>query len=391
MAAQDRTTDELDVYWYINAPDGRRPWAPDGSRPVDLAYFRQLAGAVDHLGFTGALLATGAHEPWILATTLAATTERMRFLVALHPPLISPVLAAKLTATLDQFSRGRVLLNIVNGDSAQMRAYGSPLSHDDRYAYTDEWIPAWRAAITGEELDLDGRFVSAHGRVLRLDPVQQPHPPLWFGGSSPAALETAARHVDVHLSWGEPPAQTAQKIAQLRELAGAHGRELRFGIRLYVIVRDTDEEAWAQADWLMAGMDDDAIERIQAASARSESVGQQRINALRASSPHGKPRHARELEVHPGLWAGLSLVRSGPGTAIVGSPETVLRTIDEYREAGISAFILSGIPLLEEAYRFGESVLPHLTVARHAGSGPQPADHAAFTWANRAVIAGSAH
>lgn len=378
-------SDELDVYWYINAPDGRRPWAPDGSRPVDLAYFRQLAGAVDHLGYTGALLATGAHEPWILATALAAATERMRFLVAVHPPLISPVLAAKLTATLDEFSRGRAMLNIVNGTSEQLLAYGSDLDHDDRYAYTDEWLPVWKAAIAGSELDVHGRFITARGRALRLAPVQRPHPPLWFGGSSPAALRTAARHVDLHLSWGEPPPQTAEKIAGLRELAAAEGRELRFGIRLYLIVRDTDEQAWAEANWLMAGMDEDAIGRMHAATAGSESVGQQRINALRTSNGSGKPGHARDLEVYPSLWAGLSLVRSGPGTAIVGSPETVLRTIQEYRDAGISAFIFSGIPLLEEAYRVAETVLPELPVRQASAPVAQRSDHAAFTWANRTI------
>jgi alkanesulfonate monooxygenase len=379
-------SDELDVFWYINAPDGRRPWAPDGSRPVDLPYFRQLAGAVDHLGYSGALLATGAHEPWILATALAATTERMRFLVAVHPPLISPVLAAKLTATLDEFSRGRAMLNIVNGSSEQLLAYGSDLDHDARYAYTDEWLPAWKAALAGEDLDIDGEYIKVHGRALRLSPVQRPHPPLWFGGSSPAALETAARHVDLHLSWGEPPPQTAEKIGALRELAAAEGRDdLRFGIRLYLIVRDTDEQAWAEADWLMAGMDDDVVRRMHAATAGSESVGQQRINALRQGNGAGKPRHARDLEVYPSLWAGIGLVRPGPGTAIVGSPETVLRTIQEYREAGISAFIFSGIPLLEEAYRVAESILPELPVRRDPVVAQQ-SDHAAFTWANRTIV-----
>lgn len=368
----------VEVLWYITGPDGRQPWSPRGSRRIDLPYLRQIAGAVDQLGYTGALLATGAHDTWVLGSALIPATDRMRFLVAVHPPLISPVLAAKMATTFDQFSNGRLILNIVNGATQQLRGFGSTLDHDERYAHTDEWIPVWRAAAAGEPLDFEGEHITAQGPPLPLPPVQRPTPPLWFGGSSPAALRTAAKHIDTYLSWGEPPPQTTEKIAELRALAAEYGRTLRFGIRLYLLVRDTDEEAWAEANRLLRSMDDDVVERTQGLLRGTDSVGQQRMAAL-----HGGrvPDDARELEVYPGLWAGLGLVRPGPGTAIVGSPETVLARIQEYRDAGITTFIVSGIPLLEEAYRVAETILPHLPVTY--GSAPAAADDvdtSAFAW-----------
>ncbi|MGG3888003.1 LLM class flavin-dependent oxidoreductase [Metabacillus fastidiosus] len=370
--------DGVEVFWYLTAPDGRNPWSPDGARKIDLPYLRQVASAVDQLGYTGALLATGPHDTWVLGSSLITSTERMRFLIAVHPPLISPVLAAKMTQTFDEFSNGRVLLNIINGNTAQMRAYGSTLEHDERYAYTDEWIKVWQKAVAGESLDFHGKYITAEGKALELKSVQKPTPPLWFGGSSPAALTTAANHIDTYLSWGEPPAQVAEKIKELSELAAKQGRTLKYGIRLYLIVRDTDEEAWAEANRLLSTMDEASVGRMQALLRNSDSVGQQRILDFH----NGRiPKDARELEIYPDLWAGLGLVRPGPGTAIVGSPETVLARIQEYRDAGISTFIVSGIPLLEEAYRVAEQILPHLPVTYDSGAAEENSvEDNVFTW-----------
>lgn len=372
--------DGVEVFWYLTAPDGRNPWSPSGARKIDLPYLRQIASAVDHLGFSGSLLATGPHDTWVLGSSLITSTERMRFLIAVHPPLISPVLAAKMTQTFDEFSQGRVLLNIINGSTSQMRAYGSTLDHDERYAYTDEWITVWRKAMAGESLDFHGKYITAEGRALQPKTVQPPTPPLWFGGSSQAAHETAAKHIDTYLSWGEPPSLVAEKIKELSEIASKHGRKLRYGIRLYLIVRNTDEEAWGEANRLLSTMDEATVGHAQALLRGSDSVGQQRMLGLH----NGRiPEDARELEIYPNLWAGLSLVRPGPGTAIVGSPETVLARIQEYRDAGISTFIFSGIPLLEEAYRVAELILPHLPVTYDLGV----AEHeevereAVYTWA----------
>jgi alkanesulfonate monooxygenase len=371
-----RPKDAIEVLWYLTGPDGHYPWRPDGSRALDWSYLRQIAGAVDHLGYSGALFATGVHDTWVLASTLARETERMRFLIAVHPPLISPVLAAKMAATFDQFSGGRTILNIVSGDANTLKSNGVPLDHSDRYAYTSEWVKVWRRVLQGETVDFDGRYLKVEGGRVVLPPVQRPTPPLWFGGASPEALESAAENIDTYLSWGEPPAATAERIKQLKQLAAKHGREdkLRFGIRLYIITRETDEAAWAATRDLMEHMDPESVGRIQRMFGGSDSVGQQRMTALHGGNV---PGDVRDLEIHPNLWAGLGLVRPGPGTAIVGSPETVLETIRQYRDAGIETFIVSGFPLLEEAYRIAETILPHLPVVHDLNKQADPADHAA--------------
>jgi alkanesulfonate monooxygenase len=357
----------MDVLWYLTGPDGRYPWREDGARPLDYAYFQQVARAVDHLGFTGALLATGAHDAWVLGASLISYTERFQFLVAVHPPLVSPTLLAKMTATFDQFSRGRVRLNIVNGDTKLLAGYGVHLDHDERYHYTDEYLTVFKRLMSGETVDFVGKYLDIRGGAIPLPPVQRPWPPLWFGGSSAAALDVAAKHIDTYLTWGETPPAAKRKISQLRERASEHGREdLKFGVRLYIVVRDTEEEAWRAAQDLYDHMDDATIARTQAGTSGTDSVGQQRMSAL-----HGgrKPADLRELEIYPNLWSGIGLVRNGPGTAIVGNPEQVVARIHDYQEAGVDTFIVSGMPLLEEAYRVGELVLPHLPVSRGAMPG----------------------
>jgi alkanesulfonate monooxygenase len=362
----------MNVLWYMCAPDGAYPWQPEGSRKVDLGYYKQLAQAYDHLGFTGALFATGAHDVWVLASALLSSTERMKLLVAIHPGLVAPTLLAKMAATLQEFSRGRLLINIVSGDAKMLGAYGMTMPHDERYDMADEYLQIWHRLFAGETVTHQGRYFKTDGARLAL-PVGETiaPPPLWFGGSSDKALDVAARHVDTYLSWGETPEQIKEKVDAVKARADRYGRKLEYGIRLYVIVRDTDAKAWEAAAGLYDRMDDTAIAANQRFVGRSDSVGQQRMTAM-----HGglKPTNLRDLEVAPDLWAGIGLVRPGPGTAIVGSPDTVIRTLEAYRKAGVETFILSGMPLLEEAYRFGETVLPRLDVSREVSQARQ------FTW-----------
>jgi len=352
----------MNVLWYMCAPDGAYPWTPQGSRRVDYGYYRQLALAYDQLGYTGALFATGAHDVWVLASALLPLTERFKFLIAIHPGLVPVTLLAKMAASLQEFSRGRVMINVVSGNAKMLEAYGMYMPHDERYLMADEYLTVWHRLMAGESVTYEGRYCSVVGAKLAL-PVggSIKPPPLWFGGSSDPAIALAAKHVDVYLSWGETPAQMAAKVEQVKRTAGALGRELTYGVRLYVIVRETDEEAWAAAQWMYDRMDAAAIAGNQRFVSNTDSVGQQRMSAM-----HGgvKPADLRALEIAPHLWSGIGLVRPGPGTAIVGSPDTVVRVIEDYQRAGIETFILSGMPLLEEAYRFGELVLPRLPVER---------------------------
>ncbi|WP_409472472.1 LLM class flavin-dependent oxidoreductase [Streptomyces sp. HC307] len=323
-------------------------------RPPTVAYLTQIARAAEDLGFVGALTPTGAwcEDAWLTTAMVSQNTERLKFLVAFRPGLLSPTLAAQMASTFQRQTGGRLLLNVVTGgESREQRAYGDFLDKDARYRRTGEFLQVVRELWQGRTVDLQGEHLRVEDATLARLP--DPVPEVYFGGSSPLAGEVAARHADVYLTWGEPPAAVAEKIAWIRALADKEGRTIRFGIRLHVITRDTAEQAWAEARRLLDGFDTETVRSVQAGLARSESEGQRRMLAL-----HGGSRD--DLEIHPNLWAGIGLVRGGAGTALVGSHDEVAERIAEYHRLGIDEFVLSGYPHLEEAYWFGEGVLPRL-------------------------------
>jgi len=262
-----------------------------------------------------------------------------------------------MAATLDRLSQGRLLINVVTGgDPVENKGDGIFLSHSERYAVTREFLLVFNDLLAGKVVNFRGNHITIEDGRLLFPPVQQPHPALYFGGSSDAGIEVAAQTVDKYLTWGEPPAQVAEKIAAVRAAAAKQGRQLSFGIRLHVIVRETVAEAWNAADDLIRHVSDETIAAAQKTFARMDSIGQRRMAEL-----HSGQRD--NLEVSPNLWAGVGLVRGGAGTALVGDPPTVAARIQEYREVGIDTFILSGYPHLEEAYRFAELVFPLLPLA----------------------------
>ena len=329
----------------------------EGQREASLDYLTQIAHAADSLGYDGVLTPTGAHceDAWIVTAALMAQTQRLKFLVAFRPGLVEPVLAAHMASTFQHLSQGRLLLNVVSGGSdAEQRAYGDWLSHDERYERAGEFLDIVRESWTGQELGYTGKHYRVAGAALRqpLTPV----PRVYFGGSSDPALQLAARHADVYLSWGEPVAQAAEKIDQVRKLAADTGREVSFGLRIHVITRDTAKQAWEAADALIAALSDEEIALGQQRLRSVESVGQRRMLDL-----HNGSRD--KLLVAPNLWAGVGLIRGGAGTALVGSHDEVAERIAEYHDAGFDEFILSGYPHLEEAYSFGEGVIPLLTTS----------------------------
>ncbi|MFD0004105.1 LLM class flavin-dependent oxidoreductase [Streptomyces sp. NPDC127178] len=338
----------------VGGGHGTPATASGRDRPPTVAYLSQIARAAEDLGFVGALTPTGAwcEDAWLTTAMVSQHTERLKFLVAFRPGFVSPTLAAQMAATFQRQSGGRLLLNVVTGgENHEQRAYGDFLDKDDRYRRTGEFLQIVRELWEGKTVDLVGEHLQVED--ARLARVPDPVPEVYFGGSSPIAGEIAARHVDVYLTWGEPPAAVAEKIAWIRALAEKEGRSVRFGIRLHVITRDTAEQAWAEAGRLLAGFDTETVRAVQAGLARSESEGQRRMLALHGGSSDG-------LEIYPNLWAGIGLVRGGAGTALVGSHDEVAERIAEYHRLGIDEFVLSGYPHLEEAYAFGEGVLPRL-------------------------------
>ncbi|QEW32320.1 alkanesulfonate monooxygenase, FMNH(2)-dependent [Erwinia billingiae] len=359
----DAAQDNLKVFWFLPTHgDGRYLGTTEGGRAVDLPYLQQVALAADNLGYYGVLIPTGksCEDSWLVASALAPITKRLRYLVAVRPGLQPPSLAARMAATLDRLSEGRLLINVVTGgDPVENKGDGIFLSHAERYQVTREFLDVYSRLLKGEKVDYHGEHIRVEGAEVLFPPVQEDGPPLFFGGSSEEALEVAANQIDTYLTWGEPVEQVAEKIAVVRQRAEERGRTLDYGIRLHVIVRETEEEAWAAADKLIAHLDDDTIAAAQKIFSRMDSTGQARMSALHGGSKDG-------LRIAPNLWAGVGLVRGGAGTALVGSPQQVADRIREYQALGIKNFIFSGYPHLEEAHRFAELVMPLLPLASNA-------------------------
>ena len=357
-ALPQRSAVPLSLHWFLpTAGDSRDvvgfgPTA--GRRPASLDYLAQVARAAEHVGFDAVLTPTGTwcEDAWVTTAALLPETTRLRFLVAFRPGSVSPTLAAQQAVTFQRLSGGRLLLNVVTGGSSEeQRRFGDFLDKDARYARTAEFLQIVRGAWSGTPLDHAGDHYRVEGATVSAPP--DPQPPIFFGGSSDAGKQVAALHADTWLMWGEPPAVAAEQVREVRALAAAAGREISFGIRLHVITRDRAEDAWAVTDRLLDAMPPEVVAAAQQHLAYAESVGQRRMAAL-----HGGRRD--DLVVAPNLWAGFGLVRSGAGTALVGSHDEVAARIAEYHEAGFDHVILSGQPHLEEAYWFGEGVIPRL-------------------------------
>jgi alkanesulfonate monooxygenase len=324
-------------------------------RPADIPYLSQIVRASEYLGFEAVLVPTGTwnEESWTTTTALTQHTRDLDYLIAIRPGLVSPTLQAQMAAAFQKVSGNRLRINVViGGEDADQRRFGDHAGKEERYARAAEYLHILKHLWTGEPLTFEG----AHFHVVDAHmPAITAVPEIYLGGSSDAAIDVAAEHADVYLTWGEPPAQAAEKISRVRARAAESGRELRYGIRHHVITRPTSDEAWAVADELVSGMDPDLIARRRDAFRNSGSEGQRRQQAL----TNGGTRR-EDLEIYPGLWAGAGLVRGGAGTALVGSFDEVTALIADYHAHGFSEFVLSGYPHLEEAYWFAEGVRPKL-------------------------------
>jgi alkanesulfonate monooxygenase len=352
----------LTVHWYLpTSGDGRTivggqqsPEVARAERPAELAYLTDVARAADRLGFDSVLTPVGTwcEDPWVTTAALIAQTKRLKFIVALRPDAIAPTLAAQMAATFSNLSGGRLALNLVTGsDETEQHRFGDWADHDARYRRAAEFLTVLRGAWSGIPFDFAGEFYRVAGATVGRAPF--PPPSVYVGGASDAALDVAAAHADVHVSWAEPPAVLAERVVAASARAAAQGRKLAHAVRVHVIARETAREAWAQADALLAGMTDKAIEIARGQQAATTSVGQRRMAALHAGSRDN-------LEVAPNLWAGFGLVRRHAGTALVGSYDEVVDRLAEYDELGVGQVILSGQPHLEEAHYVAEGVLPRL-------------------------------
>ena len=331
-----------DDYEFLGVPDPRLQSSWEHCRDIVLQ--------AESGGFDNILLPSGyalGIDTTAFAAAIAPMLKRLALLMAVRIGESWPPQLARQIATIDQMLGGRLRINIISSEMP-----GETLSSAARYARTAEAMTILRTLLSGDPLDHRGEFWK-----LRLDPprvatVSGKAPPFYFGGLSPDARETAAQGCDVYLMWPDTREAVAATIADLRERAARHGRRLRFGYRVHVVVRETETEARAAADRLLSRLNLAQGAAIRAKSLDSASVGVRAQAELRERSRGGY--------VEDNLWTGIGQARSGCGAAIVGDPDQVLAKLNGYRAMGIEAFILSGYPHAAEADLFARHVLPRL-------------------------------
>ncbi|MED4599784.1 LLM class flavin-dependent oxidoreductase [Paenibacillus validus] len=330
--------------------DGERIGLKKPEREPNLNYIVEVARASERAGFDGILIPVGTPflDSWMVGSAVVHHTSTIRPLIAIRPGFIAPSLSAKMAATLDRFSGGRIDINIVTGGSpSELGQDGDFLPHDKRYERTEDFMEVLWKLWEEEKTDYEGPYFSLKDAQLVPRNIQSKIP-AYFGGSSDAGKEAAARYGDVYLQWGEDAREVAEQIEDVRSRAGKYGRTLEFGIRIHVIVRDTEKEAWEAADKLVSDIDPSVELRMSEYYREADSVAQQRMNRLL----QGDYRFGKHK------WAGIGRVRKGAGTAVVGNPEQVREGLQEYIDIGVTHFILSGFPHLEEAERVGQLLLP---------------------------------
>lgn len=351
----------IEFGWFLpTAGDATSLGDPDAQVAPSPEMMERVVTAAEAAGFEYLLVPvqTACWEAWVTGAVMVGRSSSIRMLVAARPGYITPFLLAKMITTFDQLSRGRICVNLIAGQSeAETLSEGITLGKEDRYEVMEEEVRILKALwTTAGRVNFEGRFHSLSDSLLLPKPFQKPHPPFYLGGGSSQAWDISAQHADVHLFWGDTYARIAENIADIRGRAHRHGRAdaIRFGMRLQIVCREREEDAWAAAYELLRGVTESRTEMVQSRTANSEA--NRRVQEL--ARTHG------EL-IEPNLWTGITKARPGAGIAIVGNPQQCADVLQRYIDLGCSSFCLSGYLHDEEATRFAEMVRP-LLVAQNA-------------------------
>jgi alkanesulfonate monooxygenase len=337
------------------APGLDRNGEDDGFRYID--HLAEIAKAAESAGFIGALIPSfpNTDDPWVISPLLARDTKTFRFMIAFQPGFLNPVHAARMSASLQRATGGRTVFNIITGGGGPAQLWwGDSFSHDDRYGRTTEFLDVFKGVWKETNFSYQGQFYQVEDGGLSPLLAREEIPEIWFSGSSDAALQSASKHADYYLSWLEPFDQLTDKFARVKERTAALGGEQKCAVRVDLVARPTEEEAWRDIRLGFENVGDQR--RRQGRGGATDSVGVARQQALRPS----EATRYEDLIVAPNLWGGFNLLRGGPALGIVGSYEQCAARLDELIARGTDAFILAGTPHLEEAYRVGEEVLPLL-------------------------------
>jgi len=352
------TSDGLDaaeISWFapLCSDDYRYLGVPDGNLRSSWENTRDIALSAERLGFRNILCPSSyqvGQDTLTFVSAMAPMTSRMNFLAAIRCGELQPAMLARTVATLDHILRGRLTLNVISSDFP-----GETADSAYRYRRSHEVVEILRQAWTRDEIDFEGEIYTLKG--LSTDPVrpyqQNGGPLLYFGGYSPDALELCGAQCDVYLMWPETEERLAGRMQAAHERAEAHGRTLDYGLRVHMIVRDSEQEARDYAEDLVSRLEDERGRQIRERALDAKSLGVALQSEQRAEADA-----FGYAEDH--LWTGVGRARSGCGAALVGSVDQVMSKIERYRKMGINAFILSGYPHKDECEIFGTKVLPHL-------------------------------
>jgi alkanesulfonate monooxygenase len=322
---------------------------PEG--PVlDRVWVETVAKAHEDGGFDRALIAFHSTSPesTLVAGHAASVTSRLGFMIAHRPGFTAPTLAARQFATLDQLTGGRIAVHIITGgNDVEQRQDGDFLTHDERYARTNEYLEVVRRIWTGDKpFDHEGHFYRFEGGFSTVKSIQQPHIPVYLGGSSDAAIAVAGKYADIYALWGETHAQVRETIARVRASAAKHGREVRFSLSLRPILADTGEKAWARAE------DKEIRDR--------NGLGTPHLAGLSAGSQRLLAAAAQGSRLDKRLWTAVAEATGARGntTALVGTAEQVADALLDYYDLGVTTFLIRGFDPLEDAIDYGRSLLP---------------------------------
>lgn len=329
----------------------------DGFTYID--YLAEIAHAAEISGFQGGLIPSFpmTDEPWVISSALARETRTFRFMIPFQPGFLNPVVAARMTASLQRATGGRALYNIITGGGGpQQLWWGDSVKHDDRYARTTEFLDVLRGVWRDKSFSYEGQFYQVENAGLP-DPLsKEDFPEIYFSGSSDAALKSAAKHADYYLSWLEPLKALGEKFDRAKERTAELGRRIKCAVRVDIVARPTEAEAWREVRRGFENVDPETLARFKSSLEKSESVGAARQHSFRSSTINSY----KDLIIAPNIWSGFGLLRGGQTQGIVGSYEQVAERLDDLVRLGADAFILASTPHLEEAYRVGEEVLPLL-------------------------------
>ena len=353
----------LSMGWFCPTLGDTRAFGdPSQSIPQSMAHFERVALAAEKAGFDYVLVPVSSHcwDAWVAASFVVSRTTKLKALVAVKPGFIHPVAQAKMISTFEQLSNGRLYINLIAGLSEKDAiAEGQLGSKEERYAQLDEEVTLIKRLLSEQAVEHKGDYYHVHKPVIVPKPVQQPWPPIFLGGGSEQAAEISAKHSAIHLFWGDYPERIGEQIRELRARAAKYGREdeIRFAMRLQIVCRETEAQAWEAAHQLIAGAAD---WKAQVKALEMNSVANQRQQEL--SKTVGS-------KMTPHLWTGITEVRPGAGVAVVGNPQQVAAQLQAFIDVGCSGFCLSGYPHHEEAERFGRLVMPLLgSVAQEAAA-----------------------